>query len=93
MSSFVSEWWNPVLGCEITELFFLVAMLHFPEVMRRAQEELDNVIGFDRMPDYEDRDSLPYLQAVMNETLRWRPVAVLGGVPHAVTANDEYNGM
>ena len=70
-----------------------VAMLHFPETMRKAQAELDRVIGPDRLPGFEDRDRLPYLQALINETLRWRPIAVLGGTPHAVIADDEYNGM
>lgn len=68
-------------------------MLHFPEAMRKAQAELDAVVGADRLPGYEDRERLPYLKAVINETLRWRPIAVLGGTPHAVTADDEYNGM
>ncbi|KAL1939407.1 hypothetical protein VTO73DRAFT_9963 [Trametes versicolor] len=72
---------------------FFLAMLHFPEAMRKAQAELDAVVGADRLPGYEDRERLPYLKAVINETLRWRPIAVLGGTPHAVTADDEYNGM
>ncbi|GLB41499.1 putative cytochrome p450 [Lyophyllum shimeji] len=72
---------------------FVLAMLHFPSVMRKAQEELDRVVGFDRMPEFGDQESLPYINAVVNETLRWRPVAVLGGTPHAVTADDAYNNM
>ena len=74
-------------------ILYAVAMLHYPDVMRKAQAELDNVIGSDRLPSFDDRESLPYLNAVINETLRWRPIAVLGGTPHAVTADDEYNGM
>ena len=61
--------------------------------MRKAQTELDEVVGPDRLPVFEDRERLPYLRALINETLRWRPIAVLGGTPHAVTADDEYNGM
>ncbi|KAF9045490.1 cytochrome P450 [Panaeolus papilionaceus] len=72
---------------------FVLAMLHFPHVMQKAQAELDLVIGHERMPEYEDRENLPYVNALVNETLRWRPVAILGGMPHAVTADDEYNGM
>lgn len=68
-------------------------MLHNPHVLAAAQAELDQVVGFDRMPEYDDFDSLPYVRAVVNETLRWRPIAVLGGTPHAVTKDDEYNGM
>ncbi|TFY79497.1 hypothetical protein EWM64_g4512 [Hericium alpestre] len=73
--------------------FLLVAMLHHPDTMRRAQAELDAVIGQDRMPDWADDDSLPYVRAVINEVMRWRPVAALGGAPHASTVDDEYNGM
>ncbi|EGO01020.1 hypothetical protein SERLA73DRAFT_71993 [Serpula lacrymans var. lacrymans S7.3] len=72
---------------------FFLAMLHFPNVMKKAQAELDAVVGADRMPDYDDKDNLPYISALINEALRWRPVAVLGGTPHAVTQDDEYNGM
>ena len=68
-------------------------MLHFPEVMKKAQAELDAVVGPERMPDFGDKQNLPYISAVVNESLRWRPVAVLGGTPHAVTADDHYEGM
>ena len=37
--------------------------------------------------------NLKYIRAIASETLRWRPVAVLGGTPHASTADDTYNGM
>lgn len=68
-------------------------MLHYPDVMRKAQAELDTVVGQDRLPDYQDRKKLPYIQALINETLRWRPIAALGGTPHAVTEDDVYQGM
>ncbi|KAJ7594361.1 cytochrome P450 [Mycena floridula] len=71
---------------------FILAMLHFPEVMKKAQAELDQVVGH-RLPAFSDRENLPYVNAVVNETLRWRPIAVLGGTPHSVTENDVYNGM
>lgn len=53
-------------------------MLHYPEVMRKAQSELDAVVGRDRAPTFEDVPKLPYLGAMVKETLRWRPVAPLG---------------
>ena len=68
-------------------------MLHYPDVMRKAQAELDKIVGPDRLPTFEDHSSLRYVNALINETLRWRPIAVLGGTPHSVTADDEYNGM
>ncbi|KAL5478269.1 hypothetical protein ACEPAI_2453 [Sanghuangporus weigelae] len=76
-----------------TIMSFILAMLHFPGVMRKAQAEIDSVLSADHMPEYEDYDSLPYIVAVVNEALRWRPVAVLGGTPHASTADDMYNDM
>lgn len=45
-------------------------MILFPEVQKRAQDELDLVIGPDRMPSWEDRDSLPYIRGVVEESLR-----------------------
>ncbi|KAF5350526.1 hypothetical protein D9756_008703 [Leucocoprinus leucothites] len=71
---------------------FLLAMLNYPEITKRAQEEIDRVIGNDRMPEFHDKDRLPYVQAVINETLRWRPIPVLGGTAHASIADDEFNG-
>lgn len=70
---------------------FILAMLLHPEVQRRAQEEIDRVVGSDRFPEYDDRDSLPYVTAIMKETLRWRQVTPLA-VPHRLRVDDEYNG-
>jgi len=70
---------------------FVLAMTVFPEKQRLAQEEIDRVIGRDRMPSLADRESLPYTDALVHEVLRWRPVSPLG-VPHASTAPDMYNG-
>lgn len=68
-------------------------MLHYPGVMRTAQAELDAVVGPDRIPDWADRPNLPYVRALIHETLRWRPVAALGGMAHASTKEDVYEGM
>ena len=48
----------------------MLVMLMHPEVQRKAQEELDRVVGRDRLPEFEDRDSLPYLDALTKEVLR-----------------------
>ena len=45
-------------------------MLHYPDVHRKAQEEIDRVIGRERLPDLKDRDSLPYLEALVMELYR-----------------------
>lgn len=53
-------------------------MAMFPDVQRRAREELDSVVGGNRLPDFSDQGSLPYLDAVLLEAFRWNPVAPLG---------------
>ena len=45
-------------------------MLLYPEVQKAAQQEIDRVTGGSRLPEYDDKDSLPYLTAVMLESLR-----------------------
>lgn len=49
---------------------FFLAMIMFPEVQRKAQEHLDRVVGTDRLPDFSDESSLPYITAMMKEVLR-----------------------
>lgn len=57
--------------------FFLAAVV-YPEIQKRAQEELDRMVGRERLPNFDDRHRLPYLDAVMRECLRWLPVLPLG---------------
>ncbi|KAK4704861.1 hypothetical protein P7C70_g1351, partial [Phenoliferia sp. Uapishka_3] len=71
---------------------FALAMVSFPEAHRTAQAELDKVVGMSRSPTWNDEVNLPYCRALVKEVLRWRPVAVLGGTPHASTADDIYDG-
>lgn len=71
---------------------FILAMTCFPRVAAKAQEELDRVVGHDRSPTWCDAPNLPYCSAIIKETLRWRPVAVMGGTPHASIIDDHYNG-
>ncbi|KAG8408388.1 hypothetical protein J3459_017860 [Metarhizium acridum] len=70
---------------------FVMAMILYPNVAIKAQKELESVVGPDRMPTFRDLDELPYIHAIVKETLRWRPV-IPGGIPHAVTEDDEYMG-
>ncbi|KAJ3552876.1 hypothetical protein NM688_g3920 [Phlebia brevispora] len=68
---------------------FLVAIMRFPDAARKAREEIDRVVGRDRLPKFEDMDSLPYIRAFIKEVQRWRPV-VPSAVPHCVSRDDEY---
>jgi len=70
---------------------FVLAMVLYPEVQKRAQEEIDAVLGHGHLPQFGDEDALPYLRAVRYELLRWSPPGPLG-FPHRLTENDVYNG-
>ncbi|KAJ8583396.1 cytochrome P450 [Rhizopogon salebrosus TDB-379] len=74
-----------------TLLVFLLAMVLYPEVQAKAQADIDRVVGKDRLPDFNDRPLLPYMDAIMRETLRWNPTFPFGA-PHATTTSDVYKG-
>jgi len=81
-------------GAETTSTtlaWWALAMIAFPYTQRKAQAELDTVVGRERMPNLADAPNLPYLCAVIKEVLRWRPALPLG-VPHAATEDDWYEG-
>jgi cytochrome P450 len=59
------------------ELLFLVLTL-YPEIQRKAQEEIDRVVGHNRLPEFQDIESLPFVRAIVMELLRWQPVTPLG---------------
>ena len=67
-------------------------MIYNPSIQAAAQAEIECVIGTDRLPTYADRASLPYVEAVYKEVLRWQPVGPL--VPHRYSSSqdDEYLG-
>ena len=61
-----------------TLVTFVYLMMNHPEIQRHAQAEIDRVVGRQRLPDFEDRLSLPYVDAVLRETMRRHPVAPIG---------------
>ena len=83
-------------------------MLLFPEVQKKAQQELDRVVGTDRLPDLSDQSELPYITAIMKEVFRWAILLPLGrwlslvcivsggpmnvGVGHVSSQDEFYNG-
>ena len=83
----VSEWYSAhynilwlyllVQTVSAVQSFFL-AMALYPEVQKKAQSEINTVIGNDRLPDFRDRDALPYTNAIVKEAMRWQPVTPLG---------------
>lgn len=74
-----------------TLLVFLLAMVLHPEVQAKAHAEIDRVVGRDRLPGFDDRPALPYLEAILRETLRWYPVFPLA-VANTTTTSDIYKG-
>uniref|UniRef100_A0A0W0F0M9 Cytochrome P450 n=1 Tax=Moniliophthora roreri TaxID=221103 RepID=A0A0W0F0M9_MONRR len=70
----------------ILECFFLAMILH-PSVQEKAQQEMERILGKNRLPTFEDRASLPYIEAVYREALRWSPILPLG-IPHCTSADD-----
>ncbi|KAJ7625701.1 cytochrome P450 [Roridomyces roridus] len=70
---------------------FVLAMLANPEAQKKAQAEIDSVTHGDALPTFEDRDSLPYVSAIVKEVLRWKNVTPFA-VPHRLSVEDEYRG-
>jgi len=68
---------------------FIQAMLVWPEIQKKAQEEMDRVVGSERLPTIEDYPNLPYIRCCIKESVRWMPTVVLG-VPHAALKEDTY---
>jgi len=57
--------------------WFMLAMVLHPESQKRAQDEIDSIVGRDRLPTFQDYEQLPYVRALVKETMRWRGVAPL----------------
>ncbi|OAX34999.1 cytochrome P450 [Rhizopogon vinicolor AM-OR11-026] len=72
-------------------IVFTLAMMNNPEVQERAQSEIDNIVGFDRLPNFDDLPALPYVGALIREVKRWRPITPLAG-PHSNMEDDFYRG-
>ncbi|KAI0683560.1 cytochrome P450 [Earliella scabrosa] len=70
---------------------FFLAMTLYPEVQAKARKQLDQVVGTQRLPNFSDRASLPYIDAIVKEALRWNPVVPIN-FPHMLTTDDVYNG-
>ena len=73
-------------------MVFVLAMLLHPDVQRKAQAALDAVLGSSRLPAFDDRDRLRYIDHVVYETYRWAPLAPMG-IPHKSLHDDIYQGM
>ncbi|KAJ6101032.1 hypothetical protein N7499_000662 [Penicillium canescens] len=70
---------------------FFLAMALFPDVQRKAQQELDTVVGSGRLPQFRDRENLVYINALVKEVLRWHPVVPIN-LAHSPTQDDTCEG-
>ena len=69
----------------------ILAMALHPDKRQKAQEEIDRIVGAERLPTLEDRPSLPYVEAFLREGLRWRPVVPINPA-HSSIKDDTYEG-
>ena len=67
-------------------------MARNPHTAKKAQKQLDDVLGGERLPEHSDIDQLPYIAAIVKETLRWAPPDPLGAA-HRLMEDDIYKGM
>ncbi|KAL5520722.1 hypothetical protein ACEPAF_2724 [Sanghuangporus sanghuang] len=72
-------------------LTFLLAMVLYPDAMKKGQDELSRVIGKNNLPTFDDRPKLPYIEAIYYECLRWQTVAPVANI-HLAEKDDIYNG-
>ncbi|KAG1797052.1 cytochrome P450 [Suillus plorans] len=88
--SFADSYFDVPQTASILQTFLLAMLLH-PDVQSRARAEIDQAVGHDSMPCLDDRASLPYLDAILHEVLRWYPPAPLG-IAHVTSNDDVYEG-
>jgi cytochrome P450 len=72
--------------------WWTLAMMAYPETQARAQAELDEIVGRDRLPTFADYSYLPYIRAMVKEIMRWSSISPLA-VPHRPTEDGWYEGM
>ena len=59
---------------------FYLTMCLYPDVMRKAQSEIDKVTKAKRLPTIEDRNEIPYIDALVKELYRYvTRISELGG--------------
>ncbi|GLA86445.1 hypothetical protein AtubIFM56815_010711 [Aspergillus tubingensis] len=70
---------------------FILSMALNPHIQAKAQAELDTILGPYTLPKFSDRDKLPYINAIVKESMRWHPVAPMG-LPHLCEEGDVGGG-
>ena len=70
---------------------FVQAMMMFPEIQKRAKEEIGRVVGPDRLPTMDDESKMQYIRGCVKESIRWMPTTIMAA-PHGVLQDDTYMG-
>lgn len=83
---------HPNIQTATTVMLFILYLMQNPRVQAKAQEEIDRVVGTERLPTWDDIPNLLYLNLVLQETYRMNPLSPLG-IPHAALDDDVYKGM
>ncbi|KAH9908332.1 cytochrome P450 [Xylariomycetidae sp. FL2044] len=73
-------------------LAFMIMMMEYPEWQTRLHEEIDRVVGADRLPSFDDVPQLPTVRAILKETIRYRSLVAEIGIPHRLDEDDVYEG-
>ncbi|XP_070306928.1 cytochrome P450 2F3 isoform X1 [Odocoileus virginianus] len=78
------------VGTTLRHAFLL--LMKYPKVQVRIQEEIDRVVGRERLPTVEDRPAMPYTDAVIHEVQRFADVIPMS-LPHRVTRDTNFRGF
>lgn len=71
---------------------FMLAMVLHPRVYVKARDEIERIVGMSNLPTLEHKDSLPYINCIIQELYRWNPPLPLG-LPHHLQSVDEYRNF
>ncbi|XP_014675444.1 PREDICTED: steroid 17-alpha-hydroxylase/17,20 lyase-like [Priapulus caudatus] len=75
----------------MTLLWTIKFMMAYPEIQKKGQEEIDHVIGQDRLVNFHDKQNLPYCDAILHEVMRHRLPAPIA-LPHCATIDTTVGG-
>ncbi|KAL2850442.1 putative cytochrome P450 oxidoreductase [Aspergillus pseudodeflectus] len=73
-------------------LTFLYLMMEYPEWQDKLQKQVDDVVGPNRLPGFEDIPNLPFVRAIVKEGVRYRTMKAELGLPHRLERDDIYEG-
>lgn len=81
-----------MVSTSTTLTWALLLMILHPDVQRRVQQEIDEVIGQARQPEMGDQAHMPFTMAVVHEVQRYADIVPLG-VPHMTTRDIKVQGF